>query len=167
MGKTIRINERCGDSKHCKADKIRGFMKKKKRNQHHAHRNKNNNKDINEETYVKWSNYDKRVAYNRWVSYDACCDPKYSNVPHRDSTFNDVLNEKHGYNTETGNIEYYIEKWTKTDGDPIDILNRGINDSEIIAKKQNKQPYYDKYVYASKKQLERRGKLERFTGHRN
>ena len=63
-----------------------------------------------------------------------------------------------------------FDKWTKKDGDIFQSIDKNIDKIKNSDELQQYHPYYadlkERYLKSTKKQLERRGKVGSFKGHR-
>ena len=132
----------------------RGFAKTLKRHSHHSVRNKN--RDANEETIIQ-------TKHKHWCEKKI---DKIGNIPNLSCfTLDDTL-ENIGGGCRNG----ISTKWTKEDGTVEEIINKAVDTiGTLIYGEANHSPpntYHQQYLNATKKQVERRGKMSSFTSHR-
>ena len=165
MGKTYRKVSAHSDSESLwGSPHNRGFARSKKRHYHHSIRSKNKNKDINEYNIQKYSKHEK---VNEYVFGKKPID-KIGNVPNLSWLNLDDTIKQVG--------EYYHNKtefnqWTKQDGDIVQTIDNTIDKIHYNTYDQQCRPcyeyYHERYLNATKKQIERRGKVGAFKGHRS
>lgn len=137
MGKSHRKVSAGSCSENYHSPHARGFAKQKKAYSHHSIRTQNNNCD--EESF----NCKLKKMNTHWAaSYIG----DNENIP----------NCKGEYMDDKSLSTYYDYKWVKTD---TSLLHS-------IEKIQNNGHELDTYLISSKKQVERRGTIGRFYGHR-
>ena len=164
MGKTHRNVHAQSDSESVfGSPHNRGFAKTKKRHSHHSIRNKNRN--ANEETIQNTSKHRNVNHYLR--EYRSKDINKIGNVPNMSSyNLDDTLEGIGG-----GGHNGISTKWTKEDGTVTETINKA---ADTIGYLDNEEGYYtqthvanqQRYLNATKKQFERRGKMSSFTDHR-
>jgi len=136
MGKTYRNVNAGSNSVSYHSPHDRGFAKQIKARSHQIIRHNNNNKNCNDDN-IEIFNCKCEKMNNHWAS---AYYGRIGNIP----------------NCEGYCIEDYDYKWNKNDTslkDTIETIIDNIVDSK------------DKYLIASKKQIERRGNIGRFYGH--
>lgn len=140
MGKSHRNVGAGSCSKDYNSPHNRGFAREKKAHSHHSIRTHNNNCD--DDTIQIFNCKCKKMNYSWAASYYG----EVENIPNFILHYIDdkSLNENYGY------------KWNKNDTTLMDTINTIINGRS----KDNE------YLTACKKQIERRGNVGRFYGHR-
>jgi hypothetical protein len=137
----------------------RGFAKIKKRHSHHSIRNKNRNAD--EETIQNTCKHWKVNHYSG--RYTPKSIDKIGNIPNLPSFTLDNTIENVGGGSHNG----ISSKWAKEDGNVKETINKVADTIESLnvggAYYVN---YQQRYLNATKKQIERRGKMSSFTNHR-
>ncbi len=141
----------------------RGFAKTLKRHSHHSIRNKNRN--ANEETI---QNTCKHRKVNHYPSgHNRKSIDKIGNVPNLSNfTLDNTIEDFAG-----GNYHGVSTKWAKEDGNIIETINKAADTIKYVKHQEGYDEAYFNYCYqryfnATKKQIERRGKMSSFTGHR-
>ena len=155
MGKTYRNVLAQSDSESMYGSPHnRGFARSKKRHSHHSIRSQNKKKEINEDNFQRHFTHRKVNEYS--TSYDKKKVEKIGNVPNI-SWFN--LNDREQF-----------DKWEKKDGDIFQSIDKTIDKIKNSDKPQQCRSCYEdrkeRYLKIIKKQLERRGKVGSFKGHR-
>lgn len=167
MGKTYRNVFAQSDSESMYGSPHnRGFARSKKRHYHHSIRGKNKNKDINEDNIKIYSKH-RRVNEYSSTSRDRKRIDKIGNVSNMswlnlDDTIKQVGEDYHN-KTE-------LNQWTKYDGDIIQTIDNTIDKINNSPEQQCRscyQNYRERYLNSTKKQIERRGKVGAFKGHRH
>lgn len=164
MGKTYRKVSAPSDSESLfGSPHNRGFARTKKRHYHHSIRSKNKNKDINEDNIQKYSKHEK---VNEYVFGKKPID-KIGNLPNmKEMNLNDTIKEiGENYHKKTD-----LNKWTKQDGDIVQTIDNTIYKLQNSPERRGRpcyQNYDERYLNATKKQIERRGKAGVFKGHRH
>jgi len=132
----------------------RGFAKTKKRHSHHSVRNKN--RDANEETI--------QTKHKHWCGEGIKSINKIGNIPNLSNfTLDDTLEYIRG-----GCRNGISTKWTKEDGTVKEIINKAVDTiSPLNVGESYHNNFQQRYLNATKKQIERRGKMSSFTNHRN
>tara|TARA_B100001287_G_C22610202_1_gene494745 strand:- start:190 stop:645 length:456 start_codon:yes stop_codon:yes gene_type:complete len=151
MGKTYRNVKAPSDSVSMfGSPHNRGFARTKKRHSHHSIRSQNKNKNINEDNFQTHFTHKK-------VNEFKVIDNKIGNIP----------------NISWINIDDRtdFDKWTKEDGNIFQTIDKKIDDiknsSEPPQCRSCYTNYKERYLNYTKKQLERRGKIGMFKGHRS
>ena len=137
----------------------RGFAKTLKRHSHHSIRNKN--KNVNEDTIIQTTcKYGKISGRNKPIH-------KIGNIPNMPWFTLDYTIEMFT----GGNYNHGIStKWTKEDGNVFGTINKAADTIKYVEHQEYHEGYftdiYQRYFNATKKQIERRGKMSSFTSHR-
>ena len=136
----------------------RGFAKTKKRHSHHSVRNKNRN--ANEETIIQ-------TNHKHWSNQGGKNIDKIGNIPNMPCfTLDNTIEIFTGGNYNNG----ISTKWTKEDGNVIGTINKAADTIKSVEHQEYYEGYftdiYQRYFNATKKQIERRGKMSSFTDHR-
>jgi len=138
----------------------RGFAKTKKRHSHHSIRNKNRNAD--EETIQNTCKHWKVNHYSG--RYTPKSIDKIGNIPNLSNFTLDNTLESIG---DEGKYNGISTKWTKEDGTVTETINKAINTiAPLNIGGAHCINYQQRYLNATKKQIERRGKMSSFTDHR-
>lgn len=148
MGKTTR-QEIGGDSESWHADKNRTFAKTKKRLTHK--RARMCNQQCDEDVAVNYSDTFKQYRATG-------CPAGNVNVPKfKHYVFDDAFLHSH-----------YKYKWDESEQSQLDTVNTMISNNahSMLPKTPTVKQPPDPYLLMCKKQIERRGKTEIFTGHR-
>jgi hypothetical protein len=133
----------------------RGFAKTLKRHSHHSIRNKN--KNVNEDTIIQTTcKYGKINGGKKRID-------KIGNIPNLSCfTLDDTLESIGG-----GSRNGISTKWTKEDGTVKETINKAFDTiGSLNAGEAHYINYPQRYLNATKKQIERRGKMSSFTDHR-
>ena len=138
MGKTYRNVNAGSNSTNYHSPHIRGFAREKKTYSHKQTRN--NNRNCDDETFQQnnWLNPEMNMN-SHWASQYY---GKLGNIP----------------NLPHANLDEYC-KWRKNDKNILETINREITNSDT-------NDYSGSYLASTKKQIERRGKMGLFKGHR-
>jgi hypothetical protein len=133
----------------------RGFAKTKKRHSHHSVRNKNRN--ANEETIIQ-------TKHKHWCGEGRKNIDKIGNIPNLSCFTLDNTLESIG---DEGKYNGISTKWTIEDGTVTETINKAIDTiAPLNIGGAHCINYQQRYLNATKKQLERRGKMGSFTDHR-
>jgi hypothetical protein len=163
MGKTHRKVAAQSDSESLYGSPHnRGFARSKKRHYHHSIRGKNKKKDINEENIQKYSKHEK---VNEYIFGKKPID-KIGNVPNFNGlNLNDTIKRiGENYHNKTD-----LNQWKKQDGDIFQTIDNTIYKIHNTPEGKYRscyENYNERYLNATKKQIERRGKIGAFKGHR-
>ena len=160
MGKTYRNVDALSDSVSVfGSPHNRGYAKTKKRHSRHSIRNKN--RDANEETIQTKS---KHIKVNEFMGKKNI--DKIGNIPNMSSLNLDNTLENIGGANYGGRSAF--NRWTKEDGNIKETINKAID--KIGSNTNHCRPCYahhqERYLNATQKQIERRGKASLFRGHR-
>ncbi len=133
----------------------RGFAKTKKRHSHHSVRNKNRN--ANEETIIQ-------TNHKHWSNQGGKNIDKIGNIPNLSNFTLDNTLESIG---DEGKYNGISTKWTKEDGTVKETINKALDTiAPLNIGGAHCINYQQRYLNATKKQIERRGKMSSFTDHR-
>tara|TARA_B100001287_G_C22672202_1_gene525832 strand:- start:1318 stop:1818 length:501 start_codon:yes stop_codon:yes gene_type:complete len=162
MGKTYRNVYKHPDSESMfGSPHNRGFARSKKRHSHHAIRNQNKKKNINEYNIQTHFKHRKVNEYFGHTKPD-----KIGNVPNFPwMNLNDTIKQI----GENYHKKADINQWTKQDGDIVQTIDNTIDKIHNSPEPQCRLCYEninERYLNATKKQIERRGKAGAFKGHR-
>lgn len=149
MGKSHRSVSASSISESWHADKSRDFAKNKKAYSHHQIRNDNKNCD---EDSIQTTHFKKNMHMNLPSGYCG----KIGNIPNASyKTINDVL-----FTPPYSSIQE-SKTWDKTDDSLLKSIDRAIINGDGTHERNKSS-----YLVATKKQLERRGEIGAFKGHR-
>ena len=141
MGKSHRKVNSISSSVDYHSEHNRGFAKVKKAHSHHRIRKHNYN--CNEETIEVFNCKQNKMKFSGHCGYIG----ELNNVPNCEGYLN---NEWLSVN--------YDYSWDQKDKTPIETIDNILQTNNKLSNK--------KYLISTKKQLDRRGKAERFYGHR-
>ena len=149
MGKSYRNVSAMSSSESMYADKSRDFAKNKKAYSHHQIRNDNKNCD---EDSIQTTHLKTEMCLNPLSNYYG----KIGNIPNASyKTINDVLFTPSYHNIGES------KTWDKTDDSLLKSIDRAIINGDGSHEKNKSS-----YLVATKKQIQRRGEVGAFKGHR-
>jgi hypothetical protein len=153
MGKSHRNVCANSISESWHADKERGFAKNKKAYSHHQIRNENKNCD---EDSIQTTHFKKDMQMNCFLGRCG----KIGNIPNAPyKTVENVLYIPPHYGSRIDKSE---RKWYKDDASLLESIDRAIMNGDDTHERNKSS-----YLVATKKQIERRGEVGAFRGHRN
>ena len=155
MGKTYRNVQAQSDSVSMYGSPHnRGFARTKKRHSHHSIRCQNKNKNINEDNFQTHFTHKKVNEYS--TSHTNKQIDKLGNIPNISWLNIDDRSE--------------FDKWTKEDGNIFQTIDKKLDEIKNYSEPTQCRSCYanrkERYLNYTKKQLERRGKIGLFKGHR-